>query len=121
MRKTQLKRHLRRIQDELDETQSLAFALMDTVQPPWGWHGRFLLEHGFTAADEEDAMMDFRKWLRAQDHATITGEAMIEAFDQRMRKSLKGKLEALLEAQVKDNWDRKRFLQLVRSAREKAT
>jgi hypothetical protein len=120
MRKKQLKRRLERIQDELDETQSLAFALMDTVKPDWGWHGRFMLELGFTAADE-DAMMDFRKWLHAQDHATVTGEAMIEAFDKRMRKPLKGKLEALFEAQVKDNWDRKRFLQLVRSAREKAT
>lgn len=121
MRKTQLKRHLRRIQDELDETQSLTFALMDTVNPPWGWHARFLLEHGFTDADEQDAMRAFHKWLSAQDHATITGEAMIEAFDKRMRKSLKGKLEAMFEAQVKDRWDRKRFLQLVRSAREKAT
>ena len=120
MRKTQLKRHLERIQDELDETQSLAFALMDTVQPNWGWHARFLLELGITEADE-DAMINFRKWLRAQDHATVTGEAMIEAFDKLMPKPFRGKLEGLFEAQVKDRWVRKRFLQLVRSAREKAT
>lgn len=121
MRKKQLKRRLERIQDELDETQSLAFALMDTVKPNCGWHARFMLELGITAADA-DAMMDFRRWLHKQDHATVTGEAMIEAFDKRMRKPLKGKLEALFEAQVKDGWEeRKRFFQLVRSAREKAT
>lgn len=120
MRKKQLKRRLQRIQDELDETRSLAFPLMDTVQPTWGWRARFILEHASTNADE-DAMMDFDKWLFKQDHATINGEAMIAAFDKRMRKSLRGKLEALLEAQVKDKWQRKRFLRLVRSAREKAT
>jgi hypothetical protein len=120
MRKKQLKRRLAPIQDELDEIQSLAFALMDTVKPNWGWHARFILEFGFTAADE-DAMRAFRKWLHAQDHATVTGEAMIAAFDKRMPKPFKGKLEALFEAQVKDRWVRKRFLQLVRSAREKAT
>lgn len=120
MRKTQLKRRLERIQDELDETHSWAFALMDTVQPKLGWHARFLLELGITEADE-DAMMDFRKWLRAQDHAIVTGEAMIEAFDKLMPKPFKGKLEGLFEAQVKDGRLRGRFLQLVRSAREKAT
>lgn len=120
MRKTQLKRRLQRIQDELDETQSWAFALMDTVQPNWGWYQRFLLELGITEADE-DAMTEFVKWLHRQDHATVTGEAMIEAFDKLMPKAFKGKLEGLFEAQVKDRWVRKRFLRLVRSAREKAT
>lgn len=120
MRKKQLRRRLQRIQDELDETRSLAFSLMGTVKPGWGWEMRFMLEFCPTNADE-DAMMDFQKWLFWQDHATITGEAMIAAFDKRMRKSLKGKLEALFEAQVKDGRTRERFLQLVRSAREKAT
>ncbi len=120
MRKKQLRRRLERIQDELDETQALAFALMDTVKPKWGWRARFLLELGFTDADE-DAMIEFHKWLSKQDHATVTGEAMIEAFDKRMRKPFKGKLEGLFAAQVKDRWMRGRFLQLVRSAREKAT
>lgn len=120
MRKKQLKRRLRRIQDELDETKSWALPLMDTVKPTWGWRARFMLELGITDADE-DAMRAFRKWLHAQNHATITGEAMIAAFDKRMRKPWKGKLEALLEAEVKDGMTRGRFFQLVRSAREKAT
>ncbi len=120
MRKKQLKRRLERIQDELDETKSLVCSLMDTVKPDWGWRARFMLELGVTAADDE-AMVYFGRWLSAQDHATITGEAMIEAFDKRMRKPLKGKLEALFEAQIKDGAERERFFQLVRSAREKAT
>jgi hypothetical protein len=120
MRKKQLRRRLDRIQDELDATRSLVIPLMDKVQPTWGWHARFILEHASTNADEE-ALRAFEKWLYWQDRATITGEAMIAAFDQRVRKSLKGKLEAYFEAQVKDRWMRKRLLRLVRSAREKAT
>lgn len=120
MRKKQLKRRLDRIQEELDATRALAFPLMDKVQPTWGWYARFILEHASTNADEDD-MRAFQKWLGNQDRATITGEAMIAAFDQRVRKSLQGKLEALFEAQVKDRWMRKRYLRLVRSAREKAT
>lgn len=120
MRKKQLQRRLDRIQDELDATRSLAIPLMDTVQPTWGWHARFILEHASTNADEE-ALRDFEKWLYSQDRATITGEAMIAAFNHRVRKSLKGKLEALFEAQIKDGRLRKRLLRLVRSVREKAT
>lgn len=120
MRKKQLKRRLDRIQDEVDATRALAFPLMDTLKPTWGWRARFILEHASTNADE-NALMAFHKWLYWQDHATITGEAMIAAFDERMRKSLQGKLEAYFEAQIKDGTRRKRFLRLVRSAREKAT
>lgn len=101
MRKKALKRRIEDIKARNALLDEIIKTLMDTVKPPNGNYAMFALTFYLTA-DEARIIDEFWKWAGMQDRATLTKEALIQAFNARVPMKLRGHLEQMLREHRKD-------------------
>ncbi len=101
MRKKALKRRIEDLKARNDLLNEMIQSLMDVVKPPRGNYAMFMLTFHMTAA-ETASIDEFWKWVEMQDRSTLTKEALLNTFENRMPQKLRAHLDQILKEHRKD-------------------